>query len=650
MGSYRDALARGGPEQVSLAQQVPQMQPNPYNVPADISLACPVLCYRIGDSGSFNPYQATPGEKLPAGYGRNYHGLLMRHFSAGPQLDHSILERESQRLKETTVIASFIGKKVPQHALADWILSINQKLGFVGVSFRMDMSRGFIFLSTINVATTKMVLALTPHNTPWGICVYQEWVNNFNPDNPTGLRIPVWISLLKLPHEFKPLEGYVAASLGPVYMADSQNKHNRDPRFCVGLDLAQGWPSAIELDGLEGKSNTILVNYDQAPVRCKFCYSLRHKVADCLELKFNGAGSGLGSRRPSSGPTRNTRANSDVDMAKAPQREHGGRPAAEPPSSPNLNLACPPQQEEDDGFTVVTRRKQSSKQAPKSPRHAASASKTSNQVPRLPRQASSASIPSSHAQRSPGQAPLASQTNTKQPQPSPHPPIPPDPNIIFTTEQVVDMLDGNLGDEDCLPMTWSPGRYGRNPGAKRAANASSQPCSPVRSSATSKRLVLSDSPSSTSIQAPEEPRLCILLDTPPAEAFKKIEEFRNRSNGKMQTSSNLSLDQYSTQSLSNSSACLDTRGNLTLVPATCPSSQATSSDGELLSPIATERLTDAACPQEPGPSPVETHNLRSVKLAATFKAKRSAVTKRLEASLSSGDLAAPATLNPNPLS
>jgi hypothetical protein len=107
--------------------------------------------------------------------------------------------------KDHIVIASFIGKKIAQHHLADWIQSINRKGGFDLVSFHIDMDRGFLFLETTNIAITRKLLALIPHTTPWGTGIYQEWIPGFNPDNPVGLKIPTWISLVKLPLEYIPV-------------------------------------------------------------------------------------------------------------------------------------------------------------------------------------------------------------------------------------------------------------------------------------------------------------------------------------------------------------------------------------------------------------------------------------------------------------
>jgi hypothetical protein len=134
---------------------------------------------------------------------------------------------------------------------------------------------------------TKKVLALTPHITPWGVCIYQGWTPGFDPDYPAGLLIPTWISLVKLPHEYKPIEGYLASTIGPIYTVDQANATLRDPRFCVGLDVSDGWPSALKIPGLLGRDISVLINYEHAPVRCRFCFSLNHRVPDYMALKLN---------------------------------------------------------------------------------------------------------------------------------------------------------------------------------------------------------------------------------------------------------------------------------------------------------------------------------------------------------------------------
>ncbi|KAG0594961.1 hypothetical protein M758_UG126500 [Ceratodon purpureus] len=137
--TYRDVLAREGQG---------QMQGDPSRMAAtDFVMAYPPLSHRVRKEGPINPYFPTPGETLLEGLGRNDHGLLMRHVTLAPELDMNVIQREASFLQEHTIVASFLGKKIPLNAYADWIQSINRKLGYDVVSYKLDMGRGFIFLS-----------------------------------------------------------------------------------------------------------------------------------------------------------------------------------------------------------------------------------------------------------------------------------------------------------------------------------------------------------------------------------------------------------------------------------------------------------------------------------------------------------------------
>ncbi|KAG0593962.1 hypothetical protein M758_UG035600 [Ceratodon purpureus] len=177
--------------------------------------------------------------------------MLMRHLTLGLSLNLPTLHKEATSLFDHTVIASFTDKKISLNAIPEWIPMINRQLGFQGVSFRINMGRGFFFLSTADANVTRSFLLLTPHATPWGSCVYQEWIPRFDPNDPSALRIPTWLNLVQLPHEFKHLEGFIASSLGLVFRADRLNCNLRDPQFCIGIDACNGWPFAISLIGLD---------------------------------------------------------------------------------------------------------------------------------------------------------------------------------------------------------------------------------------------------------------------------------------------------------------------------------------------------------------------------------------------------------------
>jgi hypothetical protein len=92
---------------------------------------------------------------------------------------------------------------------------------------------------------------------------------------------------VKLPLEYKPVQGHIAAQLGTVYLADPCNNVHRNPNFCIGLNIDQGWLAAISVQGLWNQRIEVLVNYLHTPLHCKFCLFMYHKVADCPELKHS---------------------------------------------------------------------------------------------------------------------------------------------------------------------------------------------------------------------------------------------------------------------------------------------------------------------------------------------------------------------------
>jgi hypothetical protein len=50
--------------------------------------------------------------------------------------------------------------------------------------------------------TIKKILMLTPLKSSWGMCIFQNWVASFNPNNPKGMEIPTLITLRKLSSKF----------------------------------------------------------------------------------------------------------------------------------------------------------------------------------------------------------------------------------------------------------------------------------------------------------------------------------------------------------------------------------------------------------------------------------------------------------------
>ncbi|KAG0575817.1 hypothetical protein KC19_5G032900 [Ceratodon purpureus] len=649
--TYKSALTSGVRSGPGSSFTAPTARGPVRAAPADAVLAYPPLSYRLSMDGGINPFQKSEGETLPPGLGRNYHGLLMRHITLAPELDQATLKKEAAYLKDHTIIASFLGKKITPHACSDWICSINRKLGYDAIAYKMDMGRGFIFLSSPDRQTTNKVLALTPHVTPWGTCVYQEWEPGFNPDYPEWLRIPTWIQLVKLPHEFKPVEGYIASCLGPVYLADSENANNRDPRFCVGIDAAKGWPSTVRVVGIDGRVNTILVNYEHVPVRCRFCLSLNHRVADCVALKLNGTDGFWDPDQHRSFPQSTQKDSHPKAPAAAPhpqpKRTFQERPRAQIPAE---NQVRREKQVDQDGFTKV----QSKKSRSSGNQTTSTDSRRASELRNRPTPPSSRE----HDFRPPSPPRMSQWIQQALPRSD-------SSQQLLTSEQVQEMLatPGDSEAEKEAPMNWSPGRYGRYPSSKRPAQPQGSSRKKIlespSSSDTSRELgsqIIPQSPRLASapaltpkkIQAPDSPtRIHIIYDKSPQEAFRLLEKA-----GCISSSSDSKPEEKSppTQALSNSVSSLDSSFPVRCSAPQRPSSPSESSSAGVSSSLPTPEPVTRLAETQPSASELsqqgpailvslkeqdqtlnkEANKIRSLTTAAAFKAKWIEMNRKLD--------------------
>lgn len=65
----------------------------------------------------------------------------------------------------------------------------------------------------------------------------QSWVPGFNPNNPSNLAFPTWVSLKNLLYEHLDQAHEIARSLGEVIGVDGTNVTAKDPTFCVNLNI-----------------------------------------------------------------------------------------------------------------------------------------------------------------------------------------------------------------------------------------------------------------------------------------------------------------------------------------------------------------------------------------------------------------------------
>ena len=190
-------------------------------------------------------------------------------------------------LKDQLLIGKFVGPKPSPHAKKLWIQAANQELGENALSLCRNVGKGFFLLSGEDKDILNKALMVSPFRSKWDTCMLQSWVPGFNHDNPNNLAFPTWVSLRNLPHEHQDQAIGIVETLGEVIGMDIANENARDPRFCINLEISKGWATSIELI-IEGgilPPQTILIDYDKLPIRCRVCLSWKHKASDCKELQ-----------------------------------------------------------------------------------------------------------------------------------------------------------------------------------------------------------------------------------------------------------------------------------------------------------------------------------------------------------------------------
>jgi len=74
-----------------------------------------------------------------------------------------VLQQEIDFHTQHTIITNFVGTKIPPHRIADWVVLLNVTIKVGVINFCMYARRGFLYLSTTIVESTKKLLILTPH-------------------------------------------------------------------------------------------------------------------------------------------------------------------------------------------------------------------------------------------------------------------------------------------------------------------------------------------------------------------------------------------------------------------------------------------------------------------------------------------------------
>jgi hypothetical protein len=155
---------------------------------------------------SLHPTKAQEGEQLPPGYSRSYAGLLLKDLKREIQVNQDAVKQEMEYLQTFAVIAFFIGGKPSEHLMFEWLEKLKEHVQGPLVRGR-NLGRGFFILKANDKDVVKNLLMLTPYRSKFGLCVFQWWVSDFDPNTDiggpakgskgqtNGLIIPTWITL-----------------------------------------------------------------------------------------------------------------------------------------------------------------------------------------------------------------------------------------------------------------------------------------------------------------------------------------------------------------------------------------------------------------------------------------------------------------------
>lgn len=188
-----------------------------------------------------NPFRAQSGEILPTNLERNVNGFLIRKDAILFTIDSQKLLKRITLLKEQLVIGKFVGPKPNAQGMEMWIQNLNREVGGVSILFCRDVGKGYFFLACKESVVIQKVLMLSLDKSKWGTCMIQSWVPGFNPESPSNLAFPTWVTLRNLPYEHLDQALEIAKSLGEVIGTNKSNVGAKDQRFCINLKVKDGW-------------------------------------------------------------------------------------------------------------------------------------------------------------------------------------------------------------------------------------------------------------------------------------------------------------------------------------------------------------------------------------------------------------------------
>ncbi|KAK2645047.1 hypothetical protein Ddye_020242 [Dipteronia dyeriana] len=156
--------------------------------------------------------------------------------------------------------------------------------------------KGFYFFKFSNDEACSDVLEAGPWLFTGNMLILKKWHPRLILTKDTYSKIPVWVKLFNIPHEYWTEKGlsYIASAVGKTLYADSLTESMKRisfARVCIEIDATCDLVDSFDIfmgDDTypnEGEKVEILVEYQWKPKICTECKSFGHSDVTCLRLK-----------------------------------------------------------------------------------------------------------------------------------------------------------------------------------------------------------------------------------------------------------------------------------------------------------------------------------------------------------------------------
>jgi hypothetical protein len=186
------------------------------------------------------------------------------------------------------------------------------------ITFGRFLGKGFFTVKKADAEAVRQLLLLSPFRSVAGMCIFQRWILDFDPEADRGIRhgsaravagltIPTWITLRNLQDEFRGVAHQIVAGLSEVLGAAPDNNEAKDPRFCIGLKSGEGWEHEVTVTNKHTQTKSvILIDYTHLPICCWYCGDTSYCLWDCpyrpVLRRPRDHGTGHVPRNPNLGP------------------------------------------------------------------------------------------------------------------------------------------------------------------------------------------------------------------------------------------------------------------------------------------------------------------------------------------------------------